>query len=66
MFTAPFVKGLSLHGTGCTYSAAITAFLARGFELPEAVQRAKDFITQAIAGSVKVAGHTVLGIPFPS
>lgn len=36
------------HGTGCTYSAAITALLARGVELPLAVRRAKEFITAAI------------------
>jgi hydroxymethylpyrimidine/phosphomethylpyrimidine kinase len=36
------------HGTGCTYSAAITALLARGFDLPEAVRRAKRFIDEAI------------------
>jgi hydroxymethylpyrimidine kinase/phosphomethylpyrimidine kinase len=36
------------HGTGCTYSAAITAFLARGMELPDAVARAKRFINEAI------------------
>ena len=36
------------HGTGCTYSAAITAFLAQGFLLPDAVARAKDYIQEAI------------------
>ncbi len=36
------------HGTGCTYSAAITAFLAHGFALVEAVTRAKRFIDEAI------------------
>lgn len=36
------------HGTGCTYSAAITAGLALGLELPEAVRRAKEFIARAI------------------
>ncbi len=36
------------HGTGCTYSAAITAFLARGFPMVEAVTRAKRFIDEAI------------------
>lgn len=37
------------HGTGCTYSAAITACLALGDELPKAVEKAKAFITKAIA-----------------
>ena len=36
------------HGTGCTYSAAITAELARGVGLVRAVQSAKDFIQRAI------------------
>ena len=36
------------HGTGCTYSAAITACLARGLALPEAVGVAKRFIAEAI------------------
>jgi len=36
------------HGTGCTYSAAITALLARGYALSEAVSEAKTFISEAI------------------
>ncbi len=36
------------HGTGCTYSAAITASLAAGMKLEDAVRRAKLFITEAI------------------
>jgi hydroxymethylpyrimidine/phosphomethylpyrimidine kinase len=36
------------HGTGCTYSAAITAGLAKGFALRVAVANAKEFITEAI------------------
>jgi hydroxymethylpyrimidine/phosphomethylpyrimidine kinase len=36
------------HGTGCTYSAAITAALATGKELPEAVAAAKRYISRAI------------------
>ncbi len=36
------------HGTGCTYSAAVTAGLARGLDLLEAIREAKLFVTQAI------------------
>ena len=36
------------HGTGCTYSAAITAALAKGDLIVEAVRKAKEFITRAI------------------
>jgi hydroxymethylpyrimidine/phosphomethylpyrimidine kinase len=60
LLTAPFIKGIALHGAGCTYSAAITAYLALGRDLPQAVQQAKHYITQAIAQSVTVAGHAVL------
>ncbi|PTM56543.1 pyridoxine/pyridoxal/pyridoxamine kinase [Desmospora activa] len=37
-----------IHGAGCTYSAAITAELAKGWPVEEAVKRAKSFITAAI------------------
>jgi hydroxymethylpyrimidine/phosphomethylpyrimidine kinase len=60
MLTAPLIRGLSLHGTGCTYSAAITAYLALGHSLPDAVSRAKQFITQAIVQSVRAARHDIL------
>ena len=48
-FSAPFLRGVATHGTGCTYSAAITAGLASGWPLHESVRRGKEFVTQAIA-----------------
>ena len=48
-FSAPFVRGVATHGTGCTYSAAITAALASGLSLEAAVRRAKKFVTASIA-----------------
>ena len=47
-FTAPFVPGVSTHGTGCTYSAAIAAGLGKGLSLREAVAEAKIFVTRAV------------------
>ncbi len=47
-FSAPFVRGVATHGTGCTYSAAITAGLASGLSLEESVRRGKVFVTSAI------------------
>jgi hydroxymethylpyrimidine/phosphomethylpyrimidine kinase len=47
--SAPFSRGIVTHGTGCTYSAAITAGLASGFSLERAVRRAKKFVTATIA-----------------
>ena len=48
-FTAPRIETRHTHGTGCTYSAAITALLARGEGLDQAVRAAKEFITAAIS-----------------
>ena len=48
-FSAPFVTGVETHGTGCTYSAAITAGIASGLSLEKAIGRAKKFVTEAIA-----------------
>lgn len=48
-FSAPFISGVSTHGTGCAYSAAITAGLACGLDLKMAVSEAKAFISAAIA-----------------
>ena len=48
-FSAPFSRGIATHGTGCTYSAGITAGLAAGLSLEEAVRRAKNFVSAAIA-----------------
>jgi hydroxymethylpyrimidine/phosphomethylpyrimidine kinase len=42
------------HGTGCVLSAAITARLARGEDLVQAVEGAKDFVTAAIAAGVEL------------
>ncbi|ADH62307.1 phosphomethylpyrimidine kinase [Allomeiothermus silvanus DSM 9946] len=43
------IPSVHTHGTGCTLSAAITALLAKGIPLHEAVARAKRFVTRAIA-----------------
>ena len=47
-FSAPRLETPHTHGTGCTYSAAVTAALARGETLVEAVARAKRFVHEAI------------------
>lgn len=48
-FSARFSRGITTHGTGCTYSAAITAGLAKSLALEEAIRRAKQFVSAAIA-----------------
>ncbi len=63
LLSAPFMRGIRTHGTGCTYSAAICAALTRGHKLPQAVQIGKNFITAAIAEGYKVGHHFALGVP---
>lgn len=48
-FPAPRIETAHTHGTGCTYSAAITALLARGLGVEEAVGQAKAWLHAAIA-----------------
>jgi hydroxymethylpyrimidine/phosphomethylpyrimidine kinase len=57
-FSAPFARDVATHGTGCTYSAAITAGLASGLSLEHAIQRAKTFVTQSIARRFKWRSKT--------
>ena len=57
---APFVRGISTHGTGCTYSAAIVARVALGDGLEEAVRIAKRHVTACIRGSVRIGSHFTL------
>jgi len=47
-FRAPRLDTQHTHGTGCAYSAAITAGLARGLRLHDAVARAKQYLNEAI------------------
>jgi hydroxymethylpyrimidine/phosphomethylpyrimidine kinase len=60
MLVAPLVRGVSTHGTGCTYSAAIAACLAKGYGLADAVELAKRYITRAIERSEVAGRHSVL------
>ena len=56
--TAERIQTGNTHGSGCAFSAAIAAGLARGLGLVAAVRLAKDFITSAIADSLEIgSGH---------
>lgn len=48
LFSVERIETKNSHGTGCTLSAAITAFLAHGQPLQEAVQNAKNYLTEAL------------------
>ncbi|OOO19639.1 bifunctional hydroxymethylpyrimidine kinase/phosphomethylpyrimidine kinase [Agrobacterium salinitolerans] len=56
--SAPRVETKNDHGTGCTLAAAITAHLAKGYELREAVELSKDYLNGALdAGRGLAVGH---------
>jgi hydroxymethylpyrimidine/phosphomethylpyrimidine kinase len=50
-FAAPWIKTKNTHGTGCTLSSAIAAYLAKGLPLVEAIRAAKDYLTEALRAS---------------
>lgn len=50
-FAGPWIDTRNTHGTGCTFSAAITAHLARGVALQKAVEISKEWIGKAITGA---------------
>ena len=57
-FSAPRVDTQNTHGSGCTYSAAVCAGLAKGLTIYDAVSEAKEYVSGAISGSFDVgAGH---------
>lgn len=56
IFKGEFIETPHTHGTGCTYASAITAHLARGKNLADAVQTAKTYLTEAIRHSLAI-GH---------
>jgi hydroxymethylpyrimidine/phosphomethylpyrimidine kinase len=56
---APRISTANTHGTGCTFSAAIAAGLAKGEKLEKAVVQAKRYITQAIRNGYSIgSGHS--------
>jgi hydroxymethylpyrimidine/phosphomethylpyrimidine kinase len=57
-FTSQRIQTKNTHGTGCTFSAVITAELAKGLSVYEAVWKAKDFIQAAIEDQLEIGqGH---------
>ena len=49
LFISDKIESKNTHGTGCTLSSAIASNLAKGFSMVESVNRAKDYISGALA-----------------
>jgi hydroxymethylpyrimidine/phosphomethylpyrimidine kinase len=56
-FSLPRLAVHETHGTGCVFSAALTALLARGTELAKAVEHAKLFVHKALSQAAPVGRH---------
>jgi len=56
MYKSKFFDTPHTHGTGCTYASTIAAHVARGKSVPDAVQVAKTYITEAIRHGLAI-GH---------
>ena len=57
-FSAPRIDTVNTHGTGCTFASAVAVGLAKGLEVVESVELAKDYVTEAIRRSFPVGqGH---------
>ncbi len=57
--STPRIRTRNTHGTGCTFSAAIAAYLAKGEKLDQAVAKAKQYITNAIRNGFAIgSGHS--------
>jgi len=52
--SSPRIQTKNTHGTGCTFSAAIASFLARGFTIFDSVNRAKSYLTTSIEAGANI------------
>ncbi len=64
----PRIATRNTHGTGCTFSAAVAAYLAQGEALSAAVAAAKRFVHAALQsgagrGSARAAGRSITSMP---
>jgi hydroxymethylpyrimidine/phosphomethylpyrimidine kinase len=66
LYTSPRIKVRETHGTGCTFSAALTAALAHGTDLHESVAVAKCFVTGALRRAIGAGPHAPLNFVWQS
>jgi hydroxymethylpyrimidine/phosphomethylpyrimidine kinase len=53
-FTNPRLKIKEIHGSGCSFSSAVTAYLAKSMELAEACKKANEYVHTAIRDAVRI------------
>ncbi len=66
LFPGPRIRVGQTHGTGCTFSAALAAGLARGSTLESAMGAAKDYVAGALRHAVRTGRHTPLNFTWTS
>jgi hydroxymethylpyrimidine kinase/phosphomethylpyrimidine kinase len=65
-FTNPRLQIKEIHGSGCNFSSAVAAYLAKGILLSEACRMANEYVNTAIKNSVKVGKGLPIASPFSS
>ncbi len=60
VFPSPRIPAVQTHGAGCTFSAALAAYLAQRELMHEAVRKAKNFVYQGLVQAIAVGRHTPL------
>lgn len=57
VFTGPRIHVRQSHGAGCSFSAALTAFLAKGYWMNDAVEQAKRYVSNALEHAMAAGDH---------
>ncbi|HEX2169682.1 MAG TPA: bifunctional hydroxymethylpyrimidine kinase/phosphomethylpyrimidine kinase [Nitrososphaera sp.] len=65
-FTNPRVQVKEIHGSGCNFSSAVTAYLAKGIILSDACKMANEYVHSAIKNSVKIGKGLPIANPLSS
>lgn len=59
-FATPYLRQVESHGSGCTLSSAIAAYLLRGFPIADAISEGKNYVQQALASSLPAGQNMVM------
>jgi len=59
-YVLPIVEVDENHGTGCTLAAALASYIALGYDLPVAAEKAKEFVAKALSLAIRIGKHQPL------